>query len=309
VKELRTFILKHMPYGCDESHYFSVLTNLLLQTGDYKRLEQVLKLCKPVTKCDLNKVNRSFIRLKNATQHSVSSARAIPYLSDFVSTLTQFVQDLESHPHISNSLRCIVSSASEIATNISSMLISGKNAANFDELLDKIAPLLSLFEQTIALPSSHPAFSRLQFEKGVIESMQGRGDEALEHFETAQASFSASLLDNDDYMSKAMDTMVLNIPALGHDDRSLQFLENLNKSTKPQATILFQLARYHEKHDDLSMAIAYYRTVIEECNLPPNSIEIVDAYSSIGSAFTDEGTFSTAQLLSNSDSVHKIDHS
>ena len=33
------------------------------------------------------------------------------------------------------------------------------------------------------------------------------------------------------------------------------------------------------------MAIACYRTVIEECNLPRNSIEIVEAYYSIASAF------------------------
>jgi hypothetical protein len=52
-------------------------------------------------------------------------------------------------------------------------------------------------------------------------------------------------------MSPATNAMVLNTHVLDHDDRSLQFLENLNKSSKPQAYILRQLVRYHERHEDL----------------------------------------------------------
>jgi hypothetical protein len=49
--------------------------------------------------------------------------------------------------------------------------------------------------------------------------------------------------------------------------------------------VLSLLAGYHDKHEDCPMGIAYHRSVIEECNLPPNSIDIVEIYLSIDLAF------------------------
>lgn len=108
---------------------------------------------------------------------------------------------------------------------------------------------------------------------------------------TSEKSFMLSLKSSkrmtrpNDPISQVINQLLLLFNMNTNGDRSLQFLESLNSSSKPNASILKQLAHYYEKHDDLPMAIAYYRAVIEECGLPPNSLIIVDAYHSIGSAF------------------------
>ncbi len=94
--------------------------------------------------------------------------------------------------------------------------------------------------------------------------------------------------------------MALSAAKLGDNDHLLQIIEDLHTSTKPQTIMLLRLAAHYEKHGDLPMAIACYRGVIEECNLPPNSIVIVRAYSLIASAFyklNDTGLYRRARDL------------
>ncbi|UJR11022.1 hypothetical protein I4U23_015207 [Adineta vaga] len=290
VKQLKTFLLKQLPYGGDESFYISALVNILVQIGDYKRLEQVLKLRKPDARDDSDELYRSFICLTNLLQHSVSQDRCVPYVSNFLSLLIPCVQDLERYANLPNSLRGAISSLNKMITDCSSFVSFLDKADNLDELFNQLMTIVHVCEQTFSLltsqlPASHPLFSQVLFIKTAIESLQHGHIEDLKKFETDHSSYIASSLQNDDNTFLTMNALLLSVGLRNNNGFSLQFLENLNKSAKPHAQILRQLARYQERHRDLPLAISYYRTVIEDCGLPPNSIEIVDAYSAIGSAF------------------------
>ena len=284
-----------MPDGRDESYYWIILAILLCQTGDFKKLEQVLKLGKIDTKDNFVETCRSYIRTMNSMEYLTHSGCNMTYMSEFVSTITQFVQNLEKHPNLSDAHRCIMPTFHELMTKLQNSKSSLKNNGTDDLLSSLYSPLLSLYEQlrsSFAIPSSHPGFFQVQY--SMFEDSQRSRKEALEHFETCRASSTGSLMYSDDHNSLHTNTMVSNALTLEYDDRSLQFLENLIKSTKPQPSILRQLAHYYKKHKDLPMAISYYRTIIDECNLPPNAIDIVGAYSGIGCAFIELQDFESA---------------
>jgi tetratricopeptide (TPR) repeat protein len=288
VKELKLYILEQLPYGRDELYYISTLTHLLASSGDYEKLGQIIKFIKPGSENVLTEAHRSLIRSVNSMQHSYNEDYTISCILETLSKSTEMLQDLDSRLNIPNDMRDLLSSLVECCTIFSSSQILHGNIAT-DGIWEQLMSNMSSIEQSLpslSYPSSHPVFSLCQCLKGWVYCQQGRHQQAMEYFEAVHASSTISCLDNNNILQYMLMTcMAQSAAALGYDDRSLQILEGSHTLEKPQIRTLLELAEYHKTHEDLPMAIAYYRAVIEECNLPPNSIEIVDAYCSIGSAF------------------------
>jgi tetratricopeptide (TPR) repeat protein len=293
MKELKAYILKkELHHGQDESYYMDSLGSFLLWMGDHEKLQQFIKLLKPGTENTVNKILRfssqyaSFVRCPTDVIESGIQHRVI--LDSFLS-LVKIFQDLADHPRVSNCLR-------EQFLSITKYLTSCSLGQNLDEIIkdpiqmvNQLISLSSSFEKIISLlsiPLSHPCVSLFPLIRGIGENFQGNHAEALKHFETSCASSSASFLsENNPLRQAAMISMASSVAALPDDNRLLRILEDLHTSGKPQVGTLVELAKLHERIEDLPMAIAYYRAVIEDCDLPPNSIAIVDAYHAIGSAF------------------------
>jgi tetratricopeptide (TPR) repeat protein len=288
VKELKSYILKELPYERDEQYYISTLANLLALSGDYEKLGQIMKFIRPGSENVLTEVHRSFIRSANSIQHSDNDEYTTSCFLEMLSKLSEMLQDLDSRPNTPNDLRDLLSSLVECHTILSSSQIFHGSIAT-DGIWKQLMSMISSIERSLpplSYPSPHPVFPLLQCIKGTLCCEQDRYQQAMEHFEVAHASSTISILDNNNsFQQMFMISMAQSAAALGYDDRSLQILEGSHTLERPQIRTLLELANYHKTHEDLPMAIAYYRAVIEECNLPPNSIEIVDAYCSIGSAF------------------------
>ncbi len=292
MKELKAYNLrKQLHHGQDESYYMDSLAIFLLFMGDQEKFEQFTKLLKPNTKNALDQIFRCFIQSANLLRCSidVNASGIHRAMLDLFPNLVKMLQDLAHDPRVSDCLR-------DQVLSIIKHLTSFSLRQNLDEIIkdpvqihNQFISLLSSFEKIISLlsiPSSHPCLSQISLVRGLCESLQGNHVEALKHFETSCASTSTSFLhENHPVRQIAMMDMARSAARLGDDNRSLRILEDLHTPGKPQVETLVELAKRHERLEDLPMAIAYYRAVIEDCNLPPNSIAIVDAYHAIGSAF------------------------
>jgi len=257
--------------------------------GDQGRMGQITKRFNSATENTMSKTWRDIIRFANLAQQPAIDLNVSDTCHDVVklsSNLAERFQNSCGDPRVSNCMRDQLLSIAEyfrsssLVQNADEITNDPKRLANqFISIFHSLEKLLT----SLSFPSSHPYFSQFQLIRGLCESVQGKHVEALKHFETGCVSF---LDENHPLRRRVMIAMAESAAALdGDDDCSLRILEDLHTLGKPQAETLVELAKCHERLGDLPMAIAYYRAVIDDCNLPPNSTAIVDAYCSIGSAF------------------------
>ena len=290
MKELKTYFLKNqLRYGQDESFYMNILVGFLPMTmDDPEQIKKYIKLIKPNTENFMTKMTYCLNQIANiskavANMDEIDVSRKT--LMICFQTIAELMQDLEHNPSTPNYLR---DSLSSIGNSFSSFL----SVQNFDEFIKnpkQLGHLLSLVSvaeniiTSLSIPSSHPCSSTMPMFKGLLEHLQDNHEEALKHLETGCSS--SFIAENNTIQRFAKIFMAKSAAALGDADRSVRILEDLHTSTKPEVHGLLELARHHRNIGDMPMAITYYRSVIEECNLPPNSIAIVEAYNSIGDAF------------------------
>jgi tetratricopeptide (TPR) repeat protein len=290
MKELKAYILEEeLRYGQAESYYIDALARLLQSTGDFEKLRQIMKLSKPDNRTAINDVFRFIPEFADSIQNTRDIDNACLHMSRILPKLTELCKDNENNPHLPNSSKHSLSLIAKFLANFPSVPISSENSDNLDAFKPQILSSSFLIEQvmdSLSCPSLHPMRLLIQMIRGMGETLQGRHAQALKCFETGFASSTASLLDNNSPLRQmSMINMAQSVAGLGNGDRSLQILEDLHISSIPQVTTLFELAAHHERRGDLPMAIVCYRNIIDECNLPPNSIDIVYAHYSIASAF------------------------
>lgn len=291
LKELKAFILeKQLYHGQDESYYMKSLANSLLVMGDQEKIEQFMKLIKPGTESIMFKMLRAQIKSSSLIQcgNYMNMDEIDHEFLKFIPDSVEMLQDAGHNPCIPNGLREVFLMIAEYFKR-SLLLQSTDEIINCPtQMLNQLMPLFLSFEKTFSslqIPSSHPLLPLLPLIRRISENAQGNHVEALKHFETSRISSSASSLnENHPLRQTAMIAMAQSAAALD-DNRSLQILEDLHISGKPQAGPLLELAAHYAEIGDMSMAIVYYRAVIDDCNLPPNSLDIVNAYRSIGLAF------------------------
>jgi tetratricopeptide (TPR) repeat protein len=291
IKELKTFFLQRkLRYGQDESFYMSFLANLLYFMGDQEKFEQLAKLLKPSNKNTEFEACRDMIQYINMSKYSIDGNRhdILRRLSDLFLNAAESCQALAHDSCTSNCQRDQLLSIANRFSSCSLRQNPGEIIDNPKRLIDLMS-LFPLFEKlmySLSVPSSHPAWSLIQLANGLEKLMQGNHVEALKVFETGFTSSSASFLDeNSPSRQCAMQLMADAAAAVSDDNRSLQILEDLHTSGKSQVGALIELGEHYERVGDLPMAIGYYRSVIDDCNLPPNSIVIVNAYYTIGTVF------------------------
>lgn len=295
LKELKAFTLKvHLQRGQDESYYISSIADFLFWISDDEKIEQFKTLLNSniqnarTKAVDCQIQNLDVLRQISKNKNIDSILHLVP---KSLSDTAEMVEALANHSNVSDCMR-------ETLLNMAKSIPKSPLQQSVNELIDNsfrmsdyLVPIVSSLDKFINLvqmPSSYPLLQIISLIKCLAESYEGNHEEALKSFEAicASSSVTASILDENYFGRMVVTCMARSAAALADNDRSLRILENLSASGKPHEDTLVALAQHYERIEDMPMAIACYRAVIDNCNLPPNSMAIVDAYYSIGSAFS-----------------------
>ena len=295
LKELKAFTLKfHLQHGQDASYYISSIVDFFWWISDDEKINQF----KTLLNSKINNANTKALRcqiqsLDLLQQFSKNkNMDTIQYL--IRKSLSDTVEVLQELTHHSNVSDCLRENLVNLVENIAkSSLVQSVNEFTDDRIRmsDRLVPILSSLDKlvhSLQIPSSYPYLQLIPLMKCAVENYDGNHEEVLKSFETictSSSSITASILDENFAGRMVMTCIAQSAAALADNDRSLRILENLSPSEKPHEDTLVALAQHYERIGDMSMAIACYRAVIDNCNLPPNSMVIVEAYYWIGSAF------------------------
>jgi hypothetical protein len=295
MKELRTYLQKRcLPYGRDESFYVNTLLTVFFEMGDHERFEKYAKL--------VNSSNENVVTMLAGLQNLTKNTVEVLYdmdesdlehkMFEMIQFTVKMLQDILHNLSLPDYLRDRVLLLANIFSSCSSEKIS--DMINNLNLLSVISECESFFASP-SVPLSYPLLQTMQTLKAMLNSFQGNHAEALKHWETGCTSSFVS--ENGIISPSAQVVIASSVAALGDDDRCVRILEDLHNAKKPEIHVLVELAEHYRKIGDMPMVIEYYRSVIEDCNLPPNSIAIVKAYYSIGTAF--QNLYNNKLALSN----------
>ncbi|UJR24042.1 hypothetical protein I4U23_027007 [Adineta vaga] len=320
VKELRTFILNtHLRSAQSESFYIDSLMELVHVTSNYEKLEQMFKL----SKLDNTNVQQrlyyilsQFDALMNSTTYADETL--LPTISEMELAIKEYIFKFLSDTDLPIVARNLLLPLLECLPNISNL----SDVTNIDERIpSSLLSVMNDAESYLTLssfPQSHPVWLQMHLIRGIFDSIVGDHTQALKHFNAAHTSPAALLSNQKSVMQHLVTTqMATSTAALGHNNRALQILEDLCRLEKPSVQGLLELAKRYESEEDWSMSILCYRRIIEDCNLPPNSSAISQAYFDIGSAFlelddTESALYNYYQarklLLQHHSSTHPLLH-
>ncbi|CAF1567879.1 unnamed protein product [Adineta ricciae] len=289
LKELREFILEEQ----------------LLCANDLERVKQVQVLCAQRNHRNVGNICQSIFEMRNLLTDLNYSDSVIPDLlratSDLVTSLSTSMDEIDP----SGTTKRMMSPLLQCFTNFPRCLKSNDGWGQLDQQLSTLIVYVKDICESFSIPLSHPMFSNIQVLKSGIEINRGNHEKALQCFLTAQPSSTGALLKNVGTENQWILTSIIkSATALGRNDYSENILEDLHDSAKPQAHVLKISADYHMDKKDWPMAIMYYRQIIEDCNLPVNSILIVEAYCSIGRAFFQLRDLESASL--NFNRAHRL---
>ncbi|CAF1429986.1 unnamed protein product [Adineta ricciae] len=290
LKQLKRYLIdKCLLYGQSESYYIDSLLSLLCGIWDQEKLDQLIKLCKREDKnvdCNVIHLMRRLSNVGNMI-NELSIAEVFPVASEVFSKVCELLKNLQRTPNISSDVRKILT---EFDESVARMHSTAVYTNNMGAIIEQFLSELTSWEQipaALSLPSLHPIHSELQFIKGSLNCLQGNHTQAVKCFERSQASPAVPLFDKNGFMQQAgMSNIVESADMLGIDSLSSQIFEDLYKSVETHPQALFQLGRHLERQNDWSMAILCYQRVIENRNLPPNSMFIIKAYYYMGMAFS-----------------------
>ncbi|CAF1323365.1 unnamed protein product [Adineta ricciae] len=306
MKELRTYILeKQLYHGMDESHYINQLFGLLVSTGDMKQLNQMRSVFDLSHQQSLKKTCELLIEAQSSILDLVYGDDFNLNLSKMLSNLLTSIYGLMRELDKSGTLQDLLALLFQWLTNISHTSESVDDLEAITRQMLKIVPLLEEAIKMYAMPPSHPAVASLRCLICTVESLQDNHMKAIGYFDRADASPSTSTVLNQIVQSPRMlANIAQSANVLGNRDCSEKIIADLHDRTNPTDEIIFTLAGHYEQIKDWSMAIINYRRIIDECNLPLNSISIIVAYNHIGSAFCELNDCESA--LHNFNQAHQL---
>ncbi|CAF1672606.1 unnamed protein product [Adineta ricciae] len=287
LKELREFILeRQLLCGMSESFYMFQLLALSIPMIDLERMKQVQVLCAQRNHRNVRNICQSIFKINNLLTDFNDTDGVetcfIEAISDLVTSLNTSVNEIGPCELMNN----IMSLLFQCSANISHYFESNDGCEQLNQSMVACIVLIKEVRKSYRMPSPHPAFLSVRLMESAVEVSRGNHEKALQCFQTVQSSSTDALLKNSSSENQYLLTSIIkSATALNRNDYSENILEDLHDSTKPQAHVLKTSADYHMDKKDWPMAIMYYRQIIEDCNLPVNSILIVKAYCSIGRAF------------------------